>query len=211
MYVPAHFEESRVEVLHELIRSYPLGTLVTLTSGGLQANHIPFEIVPDPPPFGILRGHVARANPVWQEFSREVKPLVIFQGPAAYVSPSWYATKQETGRVVPTWNYAVVHATGDLNVIEDRLWLREFVEKLTDRHEAGRAMPWKVADAPPQYVDELLNGIVGLEVSIGRLTGKWKASQNRPARDRAGVVNALRQSDSPAAHDMAEQMRRPRT
>src|SRR2546421_3124894 len=165
MYLPTHFEETRTDVLHGLIQAHPLGALVTLTPGGLDANHIPFEVDPAPAPFGTLRGHVARANPVWREFSREVEVLVIFQGPGTYVSPAWYETKQETGKVVPTWNYAVVHAHGALRVIEDRAWLRDFVTALTNRYEATRRDPWQVTDAPADYIDKQLGAIVGLELS----------------------------------------------
>lgn len=211
MYVPRHFEETRVETLHELIRAHPLGALVTLTPGGLDANHIPFEVDPDPAPFGTLRGHVARANPVWREFAREAEALVLFQGPATYISPAWYPTKQETGRVVPTWNYAVVHAHGTPRFIEDRRWLRAFVERLTTRHETGRPHPWKVTDAPPEYIDTQLNAIVGLEIPIARLIGKWKVSQNRPPADRAGVVQGLSNETLPPAATMAELVRRARS
>jgi transcriptional regulator len=207
MYLPKHFEETRIEVLHELIRAHPLAALVTLAAGALEANHIPFEIDPGPAPFGTLRGHVARANPVWRDFSPGVDALVIFQGPGTYVSPSWYASKQEGGKVVPTWNYAVVHAYGPLRVIDDAGWLRAFVEKLTNRHEAGRAAPWKVTDAPSDYVDKMVTAIVGIEVPIARLAGKWKVSQNRPARDREGVVAGLLQETGDAATAMAELVR----
>jgi len=207
MYLPKHFEETRIEVLHELIRAHPLAALVTLAAGALEANHIPFEIDPGPAPFGTLRGHVARANPVWRDFSPGVDALGIFQGPETYVSPSWYASKQEGGKVVPTWNYAVVHAYGPLRVIDDAGWLRAFVEKLTNRHEAGRAAPWKVTDAPSDYVDKLVTAIVGIEVPIARLAGKWKVSQNRPARDREGVVAGLLQETGDAATAMAELVR----
>jgi len=193
MYVPKHFEETRIEILHELIRAHPLAALVTLTPDGLDANHIPFEIDPDPAPFGILRGHIARANPLWRHFSKDVEALAIFQGPNTYISPSWYPTKQETGKVVPTWNYAVVHAHGSLKVVEDRGWLRQLVERLTQRHERTRSIPWKVADAPTEFIEEQLSAIVGLEMPIARLTGKWKVSQNRPARDQQGVVEGLLQ------------------
>ena len=148
MYLPNVFEENRVEVLHELMRTYPLGTLVTLNDDGLQANHIPFEVQREPEPFGTLYAHVARANPVWRELSRNQDVLAIFQGLQAYISPSWYRTKKETGMVVPTWNYAVVHAHGHLEPIEDPVWLRAFVEKLTRTHERGRAEPELAVVAP---------------------------------------------------------------
>jgi transcriptional regulator len=203
MYVPNHFSETRVEVLHELIRAHPLAAIVTLTPDGLAANHVPLEIDPDPPPYGTLRGHVARANPMWRERVPDVQALAIFQGPQIYISPSSYATKRETGKVVPTWNYAVVHARGALRVIDDRAWLRGLVERLTNRHEAGRSDPWKVADAPPDYVEQMLTAIVGLEVPIAQLTGKWKVSQNRPVRDREGVAERLAHEGGDTAAAMA--------
>ena len=208
MHVPKYFAQTRVEDLHELIRAHPMATLVTLTANGLDANHIPFEINPDPAPFGTLRGHIARANPLWRDYSHETDALVIFRGPDVYISPSWYATKQITGKVVPTWNYAVVHAHGPLRVMEDRVWLRELVESLTTRHEAGRAQPWKVTDAPEDFIAQQLEAIVGIEIPIARLTGKYKASQNRPAHDRDGVVKGLLEEDSEAGAEMAELVRR---
>ena len=209
MYVPKHFEETRVQILHELIRAHPLGALVVLTARGLDANHIPFEVDPDPAPFGTLRGHIARANPLWRDFSRDVEALAIFQGPGTYVSPSWYPTKRETAKVVPTWNYAVVHAHGALKFIDDRAWLRGFVEKLTDRHEAERrdGDRWKVTDAPPDYIEKQLGAIIGLEIPITRLIGKWKVSQNRPAQDRDGVVEGLLREGGPSAAAIADLVR----
>jgi transcriptional regulator len=210
MYLPKHFEETRVPVLHELIRTHPLGALVVLTPGGLDANHIPFEVDPDPAPLGTLRGHIARANPLWRDAAREVEALVIFQGAGAYISPSWYPTKRETGKVVPTWNYAVVHAHGAARFIDDRAWLRGFVDRLTRRHEAGRREPWHITDAPPDYVETQLGAIIGLEIPISRLVGKWKVSQNRPAVDRDGVVEALLQENGPSAAAMAHLVRESR-
>lgn len=207
MYLPQHFEESRVDVLHGLIHAHPLGALVTLTSRGLDANHIPFEVDPEPAPFGTLRGHVARANPVWRDVSRDVEALVIFQGPGTYISPAWYPTKQETVKVVPTWNYAVVHVHGTPRFIDDRAWLRAFVETLTNRHEAPRRDPWHVTDAPADYIDKQLGAIIGLEIPIVRLVGKWKMSQNRPAQDRDGVVEGLRQEGGQAGAAIADLLR----
>ena len=212
MYLPSHFEETRVEILHRLIRAHPLGALVTFGADGLDANHAPFEIDPDPAPFGTLRAHVARANPVWREFSKEVEPLVIFQGAQTYVTPSWYRTKTETGKVVPTFNYIVVHAYGTMRVFEDSAWLRKFVSGLTDRFEASRAQPWAVTDAPEDFVAMQLRAIVGVEIQLTRLIGKWKTSQNRPAADQLGVIAGLRESDDPVARAMAaavEQNKRP--
>ena len=208
MYLPSHFEETRAEVLRQLIRSHPLGTLVTFGADGLNANHVPFEFDPDPAPFGTLRAHVARANPVWREFSKEVEPLVIFQGPQGYITPSWYQTKKETGKVVPTFNYIVVHAYGAMRVIEDAGWLRKFVGALTDRFESARAQPWAVSDAPEDFIATQLRAIVGVEIAVTRLVGKWKTSQNRPAADQKGVVAGLRESDDAVAHAMAAAVER---
>ena len=208
MYVPSHFEETRIEVLHRLIRECSFAALVTLGSDGLDANHVPFELDADPPPLGTLRAHVARGNPVWRDFSRDLEALVLFQGPQAYITPSWYETKKETGKVVPTYNYAVVHAHGPLRIVEDQEWLRGLVERLTNRYEAGRPQPWKVADAPGDFVDKQLRAIIGLEIPITRLVGKWKVSQNRPAADRDGVVRGLREIGDANAVAMANLVER---
>ena len=207
MYIPKYFEETRVEILHELIRAHPFAALVTVTANGLDANHIPFEIDPKPTPFGTLRGHVARANSLWRDYSCAAQALAIFRGPDTYISPSWYPTKQETGKVVPTWNYAVVHAHGPVRVIEERDWLREFVTNLTNRHEAGRNHPWKVTDAPDDFIDQQLDAIIGIEIPVARLIGKWKASQNRAAHDRGGVVAGLLREERDADTAMARFVR----
>ena len=212
MYNPGHFQEHRTEVLHELIRCQPLAMLVTLGDDGLTANHIPMEIDPAAGPLGTLRGHVARANPVWKSQRSDIDALAVFQGAQAYITPSHYATKAVTGKVVPTWNYAVVHAHGPLRVIDDPAWLRAFVEQLTDRHEAARASatgaaPWHVGDAPDSYIDALVKTIVGIELPIARLEGKWKVSQNRPEEDRAGVVAGLSAGEDPMQRAMAELVR----
>jgi transcriptional regulator len=188
MYAPSHFEETRLDVLHALVDAHPLGTLVTHGAEGLGADHIPFEIAAPSPraPFGTLRAHVARANPLWRQAGADV--LTVFQGPAAYVSPSLYAEKPVSGKVVPTYNYAVVHAHGVLRAIEDPAWILALLGRLTARHEAARAAPWAVGDAPPEFIDTLLRSIVGIEIPIGRLQGKWKLSQNRPPADRAAVA-----------------------
>lgn len=203
MYQPSHFKEDRIEVLHQLVREHPLAMLVTLGSGGLNANHIPLELDPEPAPFGTLRGHVARANPLWRDFSAEVEALAVFQGPQIYISPFWYPTKRETGKVVPTWNYAVVHARGPLRVVDEAAWLRGLVTRLTNRQEAARPQPWQVSDAPEDFVALQLKAIVGLEIPITRLDGKWKVSQNRPAADREGVIKGLRELSGEDAAAMA--------
>ena len=193
MYLPKHFEETRPETLHELIRTHPLGLLVTLNEAGLQANNVPFVLDPDPAGgLGILRAHVARANPLWREARTDVEAMVVFQGPQAYVSPGWYPSKAEHGKVVPTWNYVTVQARGTLRAIDDADWVRAFVTRLTTRHEAVQAKPWAVTDAPPDFVDTMVRAIVGIEIPLTALTGKWTVSQNRSAADRAGVVDALR-------------------
>jgi transcriptional regulator len=209
MYLPKHFEEARADVLHELMRAHPLATLVTLSSGGLSANHIPLELVPasDAAPHGLLRGHVARANPLWRDHATDTEALAIFHGPNAYVSPSWYATKRETGRSVPTWNYVVVHARGPLRVIDDPVWLRAHLMEMTERHEAKEAEPWSLADAPAPYVEKQLAAIVGIELRITALSGKWKVSQNQPERNRAGVVEGLSARGSEGAAALAELVR----
>jgi len=205
MYQPAHFSETRNEVLHAFITQHPLGTLITLnTNGELQANPIPFVVDATPQGHGILRGHVARANPVWRDTRTEVAALVVFQGPQTYISPSWYPSKGATGKVVPTWNYVVVQARGPLRAIDDATWLRAFVERLTKRFESPRAVPWQVGDAPADYIDAMLGAIVGIEIELTSLVGKWKVSQNRSTADREGVVAGLhelaeRSSDAQAA------------
>jgi transcriptional regulator len=195
MYVPPHFAESRVEVLHELIRGRPLGGFVTLGAEGLSANHVPFEIVPEPQLFGSLRCHVARANPVWRDFTPDCEALVIFTGPSTYVSPSWYPTKNQSGEVVPTYNYLVAHAYGPPKIIHDAEWLRGLVTRLTHRFESGREAPWQVRDAPAAFIEKQLGAIVGIEIPITKLIGKWKVSQNRPPQDREGVARALGELD----------------
>lgn len=203
MYLPAQFEESRAEVLHALMREHPFATLVATGSDGLTANHLPLHLAAEIGPFGALQGHVARANPLWQE-AADADVLVIFHGPQTYVTPSWYETKREHGRAVPTWNYVVVHARGRLRAIDDPLWLRRQLETLVDHQEAGFAEPWQIADAPPDYIDKMLAAIVGIEIGVTELRGKWKTSQNQPAVNRAGVVAGLRQQGTADTLQMAE-------
>lgn len=204
MYIPSHFEEIRIEILHDLIRSYPLAVLVTMSSGGLNANHIPLHLSAEPGGKGILRGHVARANPIWSDLVEGVEALAIFQGPNSYISPSWYPAKQEHGKVVPTWNYTAVHAYGTLRIIDDAAWLRSQLEMLTSQHEAAFDTPWTVDDAPPEFIDRMLGAIVGIEIVITRLSGKWKISQNQPPANREGVILGLQENGSDRAMDMAE-------
>lgn len=193
MYVPKHFEETDVAVLHSLIGSHPLGAWITYDGAALVANHIPFLLDPDRGEHGTLVGHVARANSVWRTFSHDVPSIVIFQGPQSYITPSWYAAKQEHGKVVPTWNFAVVHAHGTPRAIEDRDWLLAHVTRLTDEHESSYEPPWRVSDAPDEFIAQLLGAIVGIEIPISTLVGKWKVSQNRSDADMRGVVHGLRE------------------
>jgi transcriptional regulator len=208
MYLPKHFEEADRGVLHGLIRAHPLGTWVTVHEGELLANHVPFLLDATRGEHGTLVGHVARANPVWRSFSASVPSVVVFQGIDAYVTPSWYPSKRQHGKVVPTWNYAVVHAHGLPRAIEDRAWLLDLVTRLTDANEAAMAVPWKVTDAPPDFVDRQLEAIVGIEIPIARLTGKWKVSQNRLATDRLGVVAGLLARSDATGDEMAALVKR---
>ncbi len=207
MHTPKHFEEPRIEVLHELIRKQSLATLVVMGSSGLNANHIPLYLSGEPGPLGTLRGHVSRSNPVWKDFDAAIEALAIFSGPEAYITPNWYATRRETGQAVPTWNYVVVHAQGPLRVIEDPAWLRAHVEELTRHKESGFPEPWTMADAPSDYIARLLAGIVGLEMPVTRIEGKWKVSQNQPEANRRGVVAGLEASGDPHAPAMAALVR----
>jgi len=192
MYVPSHFVEDRVDVLHAALREAGLATLVTLGADGLDASHIPLLLEPEPGPLGRLVGHVARANPQWRTTPDGSAALAIVLGPDAYVSPSWYPSKRETGRVVPTWNYVAIHAHGTVRFFQERERLLDVVARLTDRHEHLRPVQWKVTDAPPDYLDDMLKGIVGVELTIMRIEGKWKASQNKDEADRLGVEEGLR-------------------
>ncbi len=196
MYRPPHFREDRLDVLHALIRAHPLGTLVTAGPDGLTANHIPFQIE-EGGPHGVLRAHLSRANGQLEALSAGAAALVIFQGPEAYISPSWYAAKADTHKVVPTWNYVAVHCWGTPRVIDDPAWLRAQIGRLTASQEEGRAEPWAVEDAPEDYIAAQIRGIAGLEIPIDRIEGKWKASQNRSDADRAGVAAGL--GDHPMA------------
>ena len=204
MYLPEHFAEHDPVALHGLIAAHPLGTLVTLGVDGLSATHLPFLLASDAGEHGALLTHVARGNRVWHDFPAGHEALVIFQGPSAYVSPNWYPTKAETHRQVPTYNYAVVHAHGPLVIHDDEKWLRGFLGRLTKRMEAPQPTPWKMGDAPRDYLRQQLSGIVGIEIPIARLVGKWKVSQNRLPSDRAGAVAGLRATGDPEAVAMTD-------
>lgn len=204
MYLPSQFEETRLDVLHQLVRSHPLGTFVILGDTGLLANHMPFLIDSRHGPCGTLRAHVARSNPVWKQFGKPVEAIVVFQGPDSYITPSWYPSKHADGKAVPTWNYAVVHAYGQPRAIDDPAWLLEHVTQLTTEHESGQALPWKVSDAPQDYRDQMISRIVGIEMPLSKIQGKWKVSQNRPLADRLGVVAGLESRATEQSRAMAE-------
>ncbi len=191
MYLPEHFAEVDAAALQHLIADHPLGMLVTHGSEGLDADHIPFEFDPAAGSHGVLSAHVARANPLWQRSPTGTPVLVVFRGVDGYISPSWYPSKHETHRQVPTWNYTVVHAHGTLTIHDDERFVRGLVARLTRRHEAGEAAPWKMGDSAPEYIDTMLRNIVGIEVAVTRLVGKAKLSQNKEARDRLGAADAL--------------------
>lgn len=209
MYTPSHFNESRRAALHDLIRAQPLAALVTRSPSGLDANHIPLYLVADAGEQGVLWGHVARPNPLWRDPAPDGEALAIFQGPSSYISPAWYPTKQAHGQVVPTWNYVVAHTYGVLRVHDDPAWVRQQIERLTEQSEATQPQPWAVTDAPPAYVERLLRGIVGIELVIHRLIGKWKVSQNQPVINRRGVAAGLAATGQPAAMAMADLIKPP--
>jgi transcriptional regulator len=203
MYIPKHFNEPNIKVMHDLMRANPLATLVTTTLDCLNANHIPL-ILMENESFGILQGHFARANPIWQESLSDVESIAIFHGSNAYISPSFYATKEENGKVVPTWNYAVVHAYGKLRMIDDASWLRSQIERLTDRQESGFPESWKLTDAPNDYIEKLITAVVGIEIVITKLEGKWKVSQNQPEQNKESVAVGLKNRNNASDAEMIE-------
>jgi transcriptional regulator len=217
MYIPAHFKEDNLATLHALMQEHPLGAWVTLgagdAAGGLVANHIPFHIDATRGEHGTLVCHVARANPVWRSFSPSVPSVVMFQGASRYITPSWYASKAANGKVVPTWNYAVVHAHGIPVVRDDKAWMHDFVTRLTDTHEAQHvaatagAKAWHVSDAPDDYIDTMLHHIVGIEIPITTLVGKWKVQQNHTAENKQSLVAGLEAQSDAASQQMARMVR----
>ncbi|MCG7505315.1 FMN-binding negative transcriptional regulator [Mesorhizobium retamae] len=210
MYQPPHFNETRPEVLHALIRAHPLGLLISNSVGGPVADPIPFLLDAEIDTHGKLRAHLAKANPHWRLLADNPanKVLIVFQGSDAYVTPSWYETKRQTGKVVPTWNYAIVQVRGTAKIIDDGAWLARQIADLTGQHEDGREQAWAVTDAPPDFIQAQIKGIVGLEITIEDITGKWKVSQNRPIADREGVARGLDHEASPQSPDMATLVRR---
>lgn len=195
MYNPSHFQENRLSVLHDAIRQSGLPTLVTWGENGLEASHVPMFLDPTHGPYGAILGHLSRGNTQWRSYTPMVQSLAMFMGPDCYVTPSWYPSKAETGRAVPTWNYIAVHAYGDLEIIDDPGAVLAIVSQLTNLHEQKRIDPWAVSDAPPDYVQSQLKGIVGFRLAISRIEGKWKLSQNRTPQDRQGVMDGLASED----------------
>jgi transcriptional regulator len=208
MYIPDQFLEQRSEVLHSFIAQHPLGALIAMTPDGLTANHIPLLWHEREGTAGVLRGHLARANPLWKVVAPSASVLVIFGGANRYITPSWYPAKQEHGKVVPTWNYSVVHAHGTIRFIDDRDASLSHVRALTDHQEASRAEPWNVSDAPADFIEQLVKRIVPFEIAVTRLVGKFKASQHRPENERNAVAAALAAEGVPTA-DLDEVVRPP--
>ena len=200
MYTPSSFRETRLDVLHGLIRAYPFATVVVQGPSGLVANHLPFQVAGDT----LLHGHVARGNELAKMDG--VPVLLVFKGPDGYISPNWYPSKHETGREVPTWNYAVAHVHGRLKIVDDAAWMRQFLETLTNHHEAGQPVPWHVSDAPADHIEKSLRAIVGIEVTIERIEGKFKLSQNHPMANQLGVVDGLRHRDGDGDVELAQLM-----
>jgi transcriptional regulator len=208
MYIPPAFRVDDLPALHAEMQKIQLATLVTVTASGLVATHLPLMLDPGAGEYGTLYGHVARGNVQWRESLPEFEALAMFTASDAYVSPSWYPSKQETGKVVPTWMYAAIHVYGTVKFIDDVEWLRGIVTQLTDKHEGVFAQPWKVTDAPPSYVDAQLARIIGVELPIARLEGKWKFDQRSSEADRVGVMAALEGSQTPGNLETAAVMRR---
>lgn len=204
MYVPKRHQLTNREDIFALVESHPLATWVCHSAGGLVTNHIPLFLDRNRGEFGTLIGHVSRANPVWRELGEGTASVVIFHGPQAYISPSWYPGKAEHGKVVPTWNYAVVHAHGMARAVQDRSWLLDMINRLTNAQEARQPMPWRTGDAPAPYIDRMLNAIVGIEMPVDRLEGKLKVSQDEDLQDRLGTVSALRKDPRQEAGQMAD-------
>jgi len=203
MYQPPQFREERPEFHHALMRAHSLAMLITMGEGGLTANPVPLLLDTSVGEKGTLRGHLSRANAQWRNYDPSVECLAIFQGTDAYITPSYYAAKRETGKVVPTWNYVVVQAYGRMTVRDDQDWLRRQVQELTEEHEQARSEPWQVSDAPSEYIEAQLRGIVGIEIEITRIEGKWKVSQNRSDADITGVIDGLRSEERASSAEMA--------
>lgn len=207
MYIPKNFSQHDPNELHSVIRSFPLATLVAVTDAGLEANHIPFVLDErrDKP---VLQGHLFSGNPVWKSLQDRPQVLLVFNGPETYISPNYYPTKKDNGKVVPTWNYVAVHVSGTATCIHDDDWKLDMLHKLTSQQESAQPSPWKVSDAPQTYTEKLLAAIVGIEIAIESIEGKWKVSQNQPAVNQQGVVEGLSGEAGSDAKQMAEIVKR---
>lgn len=203
MHIPKVFQEKNIETLHLMIKSHSLGAWITSMDDELEVNHIPFILEPSSGEYGVLRGHVNKANPVWKLLFSIKKSVVIFQGPQAYISPSWYPSKEEHGKAVPTWNYVVVHVHGTPRAIEDKEWLLDHLNSLTNEHESDQEEPWQVSDAPADYIQQMLGGIVGIEIAIDKIVGSWKTSQNKQQSDLSGIVTGLNKRKDSQSIEMA--------
>jgi len=208
MYLPKHFEETSQQLLFDLIKAHPLATVITLSEAGLNANHIPLLLAENVNGEKVLRGHVARANPILNDISLSPSTLLVFQGDEHYITPSWYATKKETEKVVPTWNYVVVHVRGTMRVVEDADWLHKQLNDLTVQQESSRDQPWSLSDAPPEFIEQIKKAIVGFEVQIESVAGKWKVSQNQPQVNRESVAEGLEELSTDSALRMREWVKR---
>ncbi len=206
MYVPKFNEEKDTSVLQALVKLNPLGAWATIVDGEIEINHIPFILHESKGEFGTLVGHVARSNDIFRGYSKDVNSVVVFQGEQAYITPSWYPSKREHGKVVPTWNYTVVHAYGIPRVIEDPQWLLQHLNELTNIHESEQDQPWRVSDAPDDFIEKLAHAVVGIEIPISKLVGKFKLGQNRPEADQLGIIEGLAQSDNAQAGALADQL-----
>jgi transcriptional regulator len=205
MYQPAHFVEEDLPTLHSLIKAHPLGLLISADADDLQANPIPFLLDANVGERGVLRMHLARANPQWQHLAQGAKALAVFQGSDAYVTPSWYQSKKDHGKVVPTWNYVSVQVRGKVRIMDDPIWLHRQLTALTAGHELGRSDEWSINDAPADFIEMQKRAIVGVEMEIEDIVGKWKVSQNRPVADRSSVAAGLADDGN---REMADLVRR---
>lgn len=206
MYVPSQFEAPSTDAMHELIRQHPLAAVIANGAEGLVANHIPLLLLPKANTSGVLQGHIARANPMWKQIGEASSVLAIFQGGQHYITPQWYPSKQSHGKVVPTWNYAVVHVHGVIRWRQEPDWLLAMVTALTNQQEAATKAPWQVSDAPPDYISKMLDAIIGFEIEISEMIGKWKVSQNRNEADQQGVVEGLKELGTDASLAMSKEI-----
>lgn len=204
MYVPKAFQEDRIDVLHAAMKEIGAAAIIGHDANGLVATHAPIELSPEPAPFGTVRVHFARTNPHAKAIKAGQELLLIFQGPQGYITPSWYPSKHLTGRAVPTWNYVAIHAYGTASVFDDATWLKAHLSALTDRFEEGYHLPWKVDDAPTAFIDGMCRAIIGFEITLNRIEGKWKMSQNKSSHDRIGVINGLRAQGDGNGQTMAD-------